>query len=581
MNLLQIKLVIDENITIFPNKISCNSSSYFETWSISWRNIEGLTAGAFSLKPVKLFYCYDGISWLNLFTGYASENGIIRSYGKLTDDFVSLDLIDPANYKGTKKKPSNTIILENYKICDPNSTDKSLLHFMANKIGITEFDCGIIDTSVQLISLSDKTFWEEIQQLAECYKINLHFNRLGSLCFHSEIESGYQQQFKFEFNTEEYPLYNKIDSKYSKAAGNIYKTSFDKYESTEENEIIFRSQENFDESTGFCSIEILPGETYPKEGVLNLNYQDVLTGESYEFVDSLQNPSIGQNSDYDIYFVNGNLELVSLNGEFGTNPLLTQSLPNAAQIILKNTGSSTAIIKKFELKGKGFKKKEEIKVEQRILNLDELDEKIIEIDGKYFSDYETAKSVLSLYLSEGKINSRVINITTKFIPVIEKGDYAYLNIEGERIPCLINSFSHSQNGNQIHTLRTKIELKELNEFTPSESKIYVNPNNNIPIGKPGKDGEDAIQIQIFDENGNTLFYVGNIDTTLYAKVYSGIEDITDSIDETKFNWKRKSEGTPLSDEQWNSHSKAVGHKSIYINNEDKNGKTVFRCEVSN
>ena len=551
MNLLQIKLVIDENITIFPSKVSCNSSSYFETWSVSWKNIDGLTAGVFSLKPVKLFYSYDdGLSWINLFTGYASENGLIRSYSKITDDSVSLDLIDPANFKGTKKTPSNTIILENYKICDQNNPDISLLHFMANKIGITEFDCGPVDSKVQITSLSDKTFWEEIQQLAECYKVNLHFDRKGRLYFHSEIESDYQKQFKFEFNTEEYPLFNKIDSKYSKASGNVYKTSFDNYEATEDNAIVFRSQENFDESTGFCSIEILPGETYPKEGVLNLNYQDVLTGESYEFVDNLKNPSIGLNSDYDIYFANGNIELISLNGEFGSNPSLTQSLPDAAQIILKNTGTSTAIIKKFELNGKGFKKKSEIKVEQRLPNLDEIDEKIIEIDGKYFSDYETAKSVLSLYLSEGKINSRIFNITTKFIPVIEKGDYAYINIDNEKIPCVINSFSHSQAGSQIHTMRTNIELKELVEFTPSESKIYENPKNKVPVGLPGEKGSDGIASYLHiawanSADGSIGFSKTDSSNRLYIGTYSD-NNIDGSINENSYSWV-KIKGDPGND----------------------------------
>ena len=45
-------------------------------------------------------------------------------------------------------------------------------------------------------------------------------------------------------------------------------------------------------------------------------------------------------------------------------------------------------------------------------------------------------------------------------------------------------------------------------------------------------------------------------------------------------WKRKSEGSALSDEQWNSQEKAISKKSIFVDSSDKIGKTIFFCEVS-
>lgn len=94
---------------------------------------------------------------------------------------------------------------------------------------------------------------------------------------------------------------------------------------------------------------------------------------------------------------------------------------------------------------------------------------------------------------------------------------------------------------------------------------------------PGKDGEDAISVQIFSSNGN-LFRNGQAYTTMSATVWRGDEDITDMIDASSFNWERTS-GDPIADESWNTSSKAVGRKIIEITPQDVVGRSVFACHV--
>lgn len=109
--------------------------------------------------------------------------------------------------------------------------------------------------------------------------------------------------------------------------------------------------------------------------------------------------------------------------------------------------------------------------------------------------------------------------------------------------------------------------------------MYYEKSGFITLSKevPGKDGEDAISVQIFSSNGN-LFRNGQAYTTMSATVWRGDEDITDMIDASSFNWERTS-GDPIADESWNTSSKAVGRKIIEITPQDVVGRSVFACHV--
>ena len=51
----------------------------------------------------------------------------------------------------------------------------------------------------------------------------------------------------------------------------------------------------------------------------------------------------------------------------------------------------------------------------------------------------------------------------------------------------------------------------------------------------GPKGQSSLSVKIVDEFGNSvLLLLGNISTTLHAKVYSGSEEITDLLSETGF-----------------------------------------------
>lgn len=98
--------------------------------------------------------------------------------------------------------------------------------------------------------------------------------------------------------------------------------------------------------------------------------------------------------------------------------------------------------------------------------------------------------------------------------------------------------------------------------------------------KTGPKGEDAksFTIKINSTNGMVFRVDQAVETTLSIQVLAGTEDITDSMDNSRFKWIRKT-GNEIEDEKWNTSSKALYHKAVDITTEDCLGRTVFECEV--
>ena len=100
-------------------------------------------------------------------------------------------------------------------------------------------------------------------------------------------------------------------------------------------------------------------------------------------------------------------------------------------------------------------------------------------------------------------------------------------------------------------------------------------------GNKGDQGADAVQVNVFSTTGSAFRETdANLSGVITAQVMQGMSDITSTIEDFRFNWKRISASeNPADDESWNTSSKAIGHKSISITNNDCIGRTVFICEV--
>lgn len=90
-----------------------------------------------------------------------------------------------------------------------------------------------------------------------------------------------------------------------------------------------------------------------------------------------------------------------------------------------------------------------------------------------------------------------------------------------------------------------------------------------------RDGSDAFNVVLLSTKG-TLFPNGIIKTDVYAIVYRGSENITQSLKSQNFVWTRQSDDIQA-DQLWNDR-KVIGQK-IAITEEDVPEKATFMCEI--
>ena len=88
--------------------------------------------------------------------------------------------------------------------------------------------------------------------------------------------------------------------------------------------------------------------------------------------------------------------------------------------------------------------------------------------------------------------------------------------------------------------------------------------------------QKMLRLVINSSNGN-IFKNNNIQTTLYATVFSWDENITDTLDYNQFIWTRVSDDTEA-DKLWNS-AHFGGTKSIEITSDDVKVRATFFCDL--
>jgi len=84
------------------------------------------------------------------------------------------------------------------------------------------------------------------------------------------------------------------------------------------------------------------------------------------------------------------------------------------------------------------------------------------------------------------------------------------------------------------------------------------------------------KVEIISSNGN-VFKNGAFSTILEAKVYRGAIDVTDTMDASRFRWKRISSDID-GDNSWNT-SHFGGAKQITITPADIYVRATFNCEI--
>ena len=137
----------------------------------------------------------------------------------------------------------------------------------------------------------------------------------------------------------------------------------------------------------------------------------------------------------------------------------------------------------------------------------------------------------------------------------------------------------------------RLEFNELSDFPAigDETKFYIDLSedqiyiwdSNLQIYKKQSLSASTVgnyRVEIISTKGN-LFKNDFIETTLIAKVYCDSEDITDSLPQNSFRWKRVSDDLD-GDNAWNLLHQNFGSNVLNIGSDDVKNKAVFNCEVN-
>ena len=507
----------DDDLILYPNTIAGDASEDYQKWSLSFKNYGEFQEGLFGSCSARIDYSHDGLTWVQVFAGYVTTNGMNRTNGRITDDHVSMELVDITKTKGmTRKAPQQ--VLTNFKICDPGDPTHSLVHYLGSLMGIDQFDTSYIMEQKDVVIIGSNPIWRELQLLQSTFAADMYFDSQRQLRFRSPHELLWTEPAsEWTFIADPFTpetvhssrVIGKIQTVRRDVICNKAESEIEIYEHLSMREV-YRNTENWNAETEECSITISPGEYWPSEGVASLQYKNPVTGEEYVYATNVEAPTIGKNSDNEIYYTGDNLELFSFNGSTSQ----TEQEPGASQIILHNSGSTDVVIRKFIINGEPFSHTKTQKVTERDASvLDDVDLVEKTIDGKYATSVSQIGKTLKRLVDEGKIRPRMFSFSTIFLPQIQRGmGCTLITDKGESVECKLLTYNHKASGNTLATMRTSVIVEETANYYPEYNpRILEKPISPVqPI--PGPPGEDAYQIQVISNegdsisNGTRLFY---------------------------------------------------------------------------
>ena len=576
-----------------PIKISCSADEDYQKWNMKVKNRSSITVGFLANEPCVVQVSTNQEFWYTIFTGYVSDSGFYRHRGYSTDDYISVDLVDATQRKGTKRTLSPAV-LANYKISDTESP-ASIIHYLASKMGI-ELEVSDIDYTKNIVSVGESTVWEELKKLQSTYGADMYFNHQGQLRFIPQYDSNGNPQVReiewiFQGNPhQDIPdmgswIKGSVEEVYLPVRCNRASCEFIDYEQLSLR-VIYKNTENYDEATSEILIELAPGEYWPGPNAADLarlEYLDPETGEEYPYAVTVEIPTIGVSGDVDILFEGGSLEIVSFNGSTSD----TRQNPGSSEIILHNTGEESCSIKRLQIRGIPFRNKSKEIVEYTASSItNEVDFVDKSIDGKYAINANQVYNTLYDIVENQKNRVRRFSFATSFLPWIQRGAIVHVQMPGEEaVRCRVDSYAHQNRSRTLQGLATSVVCTSKEVFIPTgNAPVVVIPSKPAipgpegPRGETGSPGENAYQTQVIS-HGGTVFRMGeNFSTTMEVRVWKGGEEVTSQFTDSDFRWRRTS-NDPYQDSLWNSAHYSTGGKTITITQDDAVGKSNFFCDV--
>ena len=525
-----------------PIQISCSAEPDYQKWSMSIKNRGSITVGWLADEPVVIQVSTDDVYWYTLFTGYVSDAGFNRTRGYVTDDYISLDMVDATQRKGTKRKLTPAL-LTNFMISNPDNLGASIIHYLASKMGV-DLEVFPIAYVKDILSVGDDTVWSELQKLKEAFGADMYFNHLGQLRFVSQFDSSktltlfdgssieqtvtitnqdgdvlpitlpsqtQHPEWIFQGDPDHVVSGNsswikgKVGETYLPIQCNRAKSEFIDYEQLTSREL-YRNTEQYDEATKSIEIVLQAGEYWPGPAaadIARLEYKDPETGEDYPYALDVSTPSMGSyGSGSDIEYTGGNLQIVSFNGSTSA----TRQNPDSSEIILHNAGSTACTIRRLRIIGVPYRNKAKEIVEYVDSSImEEVDYVDKTVDGKYVVDKDQIYTTLYDIVENEKNRVRHFSFSTAFLPWIQRGAIVEVQMPGESpVRCRVDSYQHQNRGRTLQGMVTSLVCTGKEVYTPTGTASTVTvpskPAIPGPPGLPGDAGAPAMSVTVLSSS---------------------------------------------------------------------------------
>jgi hypothetical protein len=415
--------------------------------------------------------------YIRVFTGFLNKRGVSRNVTCITDNVIQLDFFDYAK-KASINAKTNPAIYIGYTIHDSTATATSLFHQLAFSMGMTggQLDAsGILNYQKAYLPLDNKgTIWNELQSLSQQYLGFLGFRYDGKLRFNSRLMDDWAEPAsEWTFNaTNIHSIKGYADS----IICNKVWTEFDKYQTLPQ-QILYKNVTEYNATADTISINVLTGAYWPGPNSgdrAKLQYKDPSSGEDFPIGINIQTPTIGAvGSGSDLECSGGNITLYSFNSVTG----LTQQYPNGSEIILKNNTAGTITLKKLNIRGTPIRVVSKARVEDTDATItNDYDYVEKQIPGKYAVNDTQAHLITQWWMDFGKSSKKTWEITTDWLPQIQVGAYATLNLPALGITsqkCIISAYDHPAVGGPMSVQKTNVLLLAAMDFTPTGTAVVT------------------------------------------------------------------------------------------------------------
>jgi len=519
-------------------------------------------------------------NYINVFLyddGIGETTVINDFYGYLTDNF-SWEITDrgknplsiSAEDYGIKllKKPwisSNGLYTKftNTPLCNKLTPLNSLVHIVAGLAGVTNLDSNIptIADQINLTVLDDSAimYWEVLQNILLEYGYIFHFNTSGYLSLYKIAKESISSIHTFSTSTnivcerENTGIEIKKKLKQYKQI-NI---TWDEWEQ-KQGINVFKDTTN---GTGNyeCYIELLPNQYYP-EG-----------SDSSTYVFTEYKTENGQ----EIKYVNlAHLDMVADSGivaEF-------ENIGMKGKLRIKNTSAVTAYIRRLRIVGDEVVLKKSVNISKNGEN------------GQPIFKYSTK------YIHTSDKVTQFIN-TIKYFYNNSNYSYTFKSKDNVSIGSIVTLLDSLWMNLNVNVLIIKKIIKDngiieyscigIDEFNLDDNvdRTITLPAPGTVTGPAGPEGPQGLDYDVIIESDNgSVFKIGQTThITLIARVFLNGVEITSTIPESRFSWRRSSYYPriyPDDDETWNSNHTA-GYKTIEITATDIYARATYFCDIIN